>query len=460
MLSFLILGLILISVFWKYKKIVVIGFCILFLVDGIFCYGKTESKILNNELKSLNDKDEGVILTGIILDEPEIKGNSVRLTINKIEIEPHQVYGKILVTARKYPEYQYGDKLKIKGKLITPQVFEGFNYKNYLIKDGIYSVMYYPEIKLEVENQGNILYNFLFSLKDGLKESLNKVISPPQSGIMEALFFGDEENIPQNLKDKFNITGIRHITAVSGMNITIISALILNFLLFLGLNRRQAFYFSVVLIIFYILMIGAPPSAVRAGIMGCLFLTAQHFGRLADAPRLIVFAATFMLLVNPLLLKLDIGFQLSFLSMLGLIYLQPVLLNFFKKIPNIFQLQYTLAATFSAQIFTLPIMIFNFGRMSLVGSIVNVLVVPTIPSITILGFIFAVLGIVFFPLGWLFSLPVWLLLTYITKIVDYFSQFSFASITFENVSWIWLLAFYLILGYLTLKLQEGQKLKI
>ena len=415
--------------------------------------------MLDNEFKNFNDNEE-ISFLGTVSGEPDVRQNTTRLTVDNVEIDSRQVEGKILVVKSKYPEYQYGDELKIKGILKTPETFEGFNYRNYLAKDGVYSIVYYPEIELAKRNQGNILYKFLFLLKNKLKESLNRIMSPPQSGILEALFFGDEENVPDALKEKFNITGIRHITAVSGMNITIISALILNFLLFLGLNRRQAFYFSVFLIIFYILMIGAPSSAVRAGIMGCLFLTAQHFGRLAAMPRLIVFAAAFMLLANPLLLQLDIGFQLSFLSMLGLIFLQPAFLDFFKKIPDYFQLRYSVSAALSAQIFTLPILVYNFGRMSLVSPLVNVLIVPLLSFITVLGFLFSVLGIISMPLGWFFSLPVWLLLTYIIKTVDYFSQFPFASVSFGNVSWIYLAVFYLILGYLTFRLQERQKLKV
>lgn len=458
-LGFLILGLILISVLWNYRIIAVLGFCFIFLAGGICWYQRVEFESKDNKLKDLNDKQEEIILIGIVSEEPDLKENNTKLTVDNIEIGYEEIEGKILITARKYPEYQYGDKLKITGLLKTPATFEDFNYQNYLAKDEIYSVMNWPEIELIGKNEGNILSESLFSLKKKLKESLNRTMSPPQSGVLEALFFGDEENIPQNLKDKFNITGIRHITAVSGMNITIISALILNFLLFLGLNRRQAFYYSLILIFLYILMIGAPASAQRAGIMGCLFLTAQYFGRLAAASRLIIFAATFMLLLNPLLLKLDVGFQLSFLSMLGLVYLQPILSDFFRKIPNIFQLRYTLAATFSAQIFTLPILVFNFGRMSLVGPLINILVIPTLSFITILGFIFSILGIFLRPLGWFLSLPVWLFLTYIIKIVDYFSQFSLAAVTFENVSGVWLMVFYLFLGYIAWRLQEKQKLK-
>lgn len=428
MLSFLILGLVLISVLWKYKKSVIFGFCILFLVLGIWRHQNAELVIANSELRRFNDLNQKITLIGVVYDEPDIKTNTIKLTVKSEQLIANSgqffTEGKFLVTTNRYPEYQYGDKIKIVGYLKTPsEDIEGFNYKNYLAKDEIYSVMDWPKIELIEKNQGNILYKYLFSFKNKLKESVNSVMSPPQSGILEALFFGDEENISKEWKNKFNITGTRHITAVSGMNITIISALILNFLLFLGLWRSQAFYISVILIVFYILMIGAPASAVRAGIMGAIFLIAQHFGRMSAASRAIVFASSFMLFLKPLLLRLDVGFQLSFLATMGLIYLQPIFLNFFKKIPDTFQFRYTLAATVSAQIFTLPILIYNFGRIPITSFLTNILIVPLLPFVTILGFIFSFAGIIFQPLGWVLSWLAWLFLTYIVKIIDLFLEF-------------------------------------
>ena len=465
-LAISILGLIFISVLWRYKKFVVIGFCLLFLVSGIWRHQTFLSKIENSPIKNFLGSE--ITLIGFVDGEPAVKEKSTKLEI-KLET------GKILITTRKYPKYQYGDKLKINGKIEEPQTFEEreedksssspfaiareFNYKDYLLKDGISAVMGFPEIELIGENFGNPIMKSLLSLKNKLKESLNSVMSPPQSALLEALFFGDEENISKEWKEKFNLTGTRHVTAVSGMNITIISALILNFLLFLGLWRQQAFYFSIVLITLYILMIGAPASAIRAGIMGILFLTAQHFGRISTGSRAIVFAATLMLFLNPLLLKLDIGFQLSFLAILGLIYLQPIFLDFFKKIPNFFQLRYTLAATLAAQFFTFPILIYNFGQISLMSPLTNILIVPLLSIITIFGFIFSFLGIIFQPIGQILSWPAWLFLTYILKIIDLSSKILFTNLTFQNVSWIFLLISYLILGLITWRLQEKQKLK-
>jgi len=464
-LGFLILGLILISVFWQYKKLVVIGFCILFLVSGVWRHQVVESRITNNELRKFNDINQTITLIGIVSDEPDIREKSIKLTIKPSQIlaedRPLPISGKILITTNRYPEYQYGDKLKITGKLESPPIFEGFSYKEYLKKEGIFSVMSWPEIEVVDQGFGNPVMKFLFSFKNKFKETARTFISPPEVGILEALIFGDEGNISQEWKVKLNFTGTRHIAAVSGMNITIIASLLLAFALSLGFWRQRAFYFSICLLSLYILMIGAPASAVRAGIMGGLLLTAQHLGRLSVASRAVIFAATAMLALNPLLLRLDVGFQLSFLAILGIIYLQPFINNWFKKIPNpkIFPLRITLSTTIAAQIFTLPILVYNFGYIPLISSITNVLIVPFLAPITVSIFIFGLVGMIFWGLGLILSWPIWLFLTYITKIIDFFSKISWASLKLDNIHWIWLIIFYLILGFLTWRLQEKEKLK-
>ncbi|MDO8424335.1 MAG: ComEC family competence protein, partial [bacterium] len=309
----LILGtfLILVSVFGRYKKITIIGFCLLFLALGAWRQQLAENRV--SEFQSLvQNKGKSVNLVGIVAEEPDMRERSQKLTVKNNE------YGKILLTVKRYPAYQYGDKLEITGSLKAPsEDINGFNYKDYLKKDGIYSVMGFPKVRLMGPGFGNPVMAVLLSFKNKFQERAEGLIPSPQIGFLEALVFGEEGEISQDWKEKLNLTGTRHIAAVSGMNITIISALLLNFLLFLGLWRSQAFYLSVVLIFLYILMIGAPPSAVRAGVMAGLFLTAQHLGRLSAAPRAVVCASALMLGLNPLLLKLDVGFQLSFLATMG-----------------------------------------------------------------------------------------------------------------------------------------------
>ncbi|PIZ89608.1 MAG: hypothetical protein COX89_00590 [Candidatus Nealsonbacteria bacterium CG_4_10_14_0_2_um_filter_37_10] len=468
----LILGILLISVFWRRKTLIVIGFCILFLIAGIWRHQIAELRIMNNELRKFNDLDEKISLIGIVANEPDIRETNVKIMINNIKIvdidvrhqqEQQVVDGKILVTTGKYPKYQYGDKLKITGKLETPtEDINGFNYKDYLKKDGIYSVMNWSKIEvIEREKYTGptpVIYAKILQFKEKLRESIYQNLSPPQSSILGAMILGDKRKLSEDLKTKLNIAGLRHITAISGLHVTILTSILMTILIGLGLWRQQAFWFSIILITLFIIMTGLQPSAIRAGIMGGLFLLGQYLGRMGVSSRSIVLAAALMLVQNPLLLRLDVGFQLSFLAMMGIIYLMPIFQDWFKKIPDSSQLRSILAMTLSAQVFTLPILIYNFGYISFVAPITNVLIIPLLYWIMLFGFVFAFLGIIWQPLGWILSLPVWFLLTYITKIVNISLKLPFAFKTLE-ISWIWLVIFYLILGLITWRLQESQKLR-
>ncbi|MFH1401404.1 MAG: ComEC/Rec2 family competence protein [Parcubacteria group bacterium] len=451
----LIFGLILISIFWKYKNFVMAGFCILFLVFGIWRHQNAEIQISKSRLQIYNDAGETISLIGIVANEPDIRTGSIKLIIDSGQ-------GKILVTTNRYPEYNYGDKLKLTGKLKTPaDDLEGFNYKDYLSKDGTYSEMSWPEIEKVFEKQGNPVYSTILSFKERLRQVIYQNLSPPQSSVLGAVILGDKRQISEDLKSKLNIAGVRHITAISGMHITILAGLLMYCGLALGFWREQVFYFTVILLILYIIMVGAPASAVRAGIMGGIVLFGQKTGRISTSSRALIFVAAAMLFQNPLILKLDIGFQLSFLAVMGIIYLMPLFQNLIFMIPNpgIFPLKNILSMTLAAQIFTLPILIYNFGYFSLAAPLTNILIVPLIPFIMVFGFIFSLVGIFLPVMGWVFSWPSWFLLAYIIKIINFFSMISFAKLELKNIHWLWLASFYLVLVFFIWRWEQNQKLK-
>ena len=441
-LSILTLVIFIISVFQKSQNLLVLGFFVLFFAIGIFRFQNYFSKIQNQEIKNFVEKE--ISIFGIVEDEPKIREKSIVFPV-KTEM------GKILIKARRYPELEYGEKVKITGVLKNPDAKGSFNWKNYLLKDGILVEMNFPEIERTGEKSGNLIKKFSIFLKKKIEEAVKQNLPPLHSALLKSLLFGEEQDLPFEWKEKLNQTGVRHIAAVSGMNITIISSLILSFLLFLGLWRHHAFYLSIFLISFYVLMIGAPSSAIRAAIMGILFLTAQHFGRIASGERSVVFSATLMLLFNPLLLRYDIGFQLSFLAILGIIYFYQFFFEKLRKFPK--TIREGLSSTLSAQIFTFPILIYNFGQISLISPLTNLLILPLLPVITILGFVFSFFGTILQPIGSFLSFPSWFLLSYLLKVVDLFSKIPFSFLALK-VNFLFLLVSYSLLVFLALHLNK------
>lgn len=439
--ALVILGLLFISIFWGRAKLVVIGFCLLFLVLGICRQQLAEDQISRSALLDYNNREEILTFIGLVSAEADIRETNLKLTVSWPEAK-----GQVLVTASRYPEYNYGDKLKITGKLEAPPTdLAGFNYQDYLAKDGIYSVIYYPKIELLDRGQGNFLLTKILSFKNSLRKVINQNLSPPQSALLAAIILGDKRQISPGLGEKLNRAGLRHLTAVSGMHVAVLTVILMNLLLSLGFWPRRSFYLLIVLIFFFIVLTGFQVSALRAGLMAVFFLLAKYLGRPNNSSRAIVLAAVLILTHNPLLLKLDIGFQLSFLALLGIIYLSPLGQRWLAKVPINSQIKNLLIITLSAQIFTLPILVYNFGYFSIVAPLTNLLVVPLLPLLMGLGLLFVLAGTLWGFLGWLFSLPNWLLLTYLVKIIDWFSGLPLAVYSLE-ISWFWLIIFYLILG--------------
>jgi len=304
-------------------------------------------------------------------------------------------------------------------------------------------------------DRGNFVYLKIASFKSRLENSLDSSLSPPHSSILGALMLGEktvsgEDRLSWDLKQKLNKSGTRHITSISGMNIVILANILIGLGLILGLWRGQAFYFALVFIILYIIMVGAPPSAIRAGIMGGIVFFAQKVGRLSQAHRLLIIAATLMLAFNPLLLKFDIGFQLSFLATLGIAKLYPYLrekLSFIPKKFDILEMQSTVSMTIPAIIFTAPILAYNFGQFSIVSIFTNILVVPILGLVLGLGFFAGIAGIIFQPLGQIFFWPVWLFLEYVYKIIDWSSKLPFASMEVAVFPWYLVFLYFALLWW-------------
>lgn len=444
--GFLVLAVSSIAVSFFKKEVAVVGFCLLFLVLGIARFQISEFSLAQDKISKLNDNPEKITLVGQVISEPDVRDNFQKL---KLKIEGTQ--SVVLVTANRYPEYSYLDMIKITGKLKTPGIFEDFNYQEYLLKDGIYSVMDFPKTELVSENPKYAVFTYAYEkvlfFKAKLKDSILINFAPPHSVILEGVILGSDKNMAKDVREKLNGTGLSHLTAVSGSNVLMLSAIMMAFLLALGFWRGQAFYFSLVFIWLYIVIAGFPASGIRAAIMASIFLSAQKFGRQNTSGRVIVLAAAIMLLQNPLLLAYDIGFQLSFLAAMGIIYLKPLIDYCLAIFPKEKFKYWTdiISITISAQVFTLPIIAYNFKNISLVAPLTNLLVIPVVDWIMVFGFLSAALGIFSNALGLIFSLPAWFLLSYFLKIMDIFYQ-PWVTWQVQNVSWIWIAAYYIILS--------------
>jgi competence protein ComEC len=414
-----VIFVILISIGWNSKSARVIGFAGLFLLLGVLRF---QTVVATNNLSPFYGKS--ALVSGTIIEEPDIREDKIYLTLGKIKVDGQAVYDKILVSVYPSHNFSYGDGLEVSGKIQEPAVFEDFNYKNYLSRYGIDAVMYYPNFDVVSQNQGNKLKAKLLEVKHKFTANLTKVLPEPQNALLAGILVGEKRTIPASLSDKFNATGTSHIVAISGYNITIIVWALELILRRFG--KRVSSSVSLIMILGFVILTGATASAIRAAIIGCLALIALNIGRLQNLANAMALTAAIMILINPKILPYDVGFQLSFLALCGLVYLSPHIAWNSKYIP--IWVSKGLTATLAAQIFTLPLLLFNFDRLSLVAPITNVLVLEMVPPTMGLGFAVGALGFVWPALAALLAWPLWILLSYIIEIVQLTAKLPYASI--------------------------------
>jgi competence protein ComEC len=465
-------GIIVFVVNRKNQKAVVASAAVLFLALGIWRANVSLDAARNNLAVEVLGSVEFV---GIVSSDPEIteknqkmkvesrnlsggateynseEKNKERKYISKLVYWCKNLFGndgeKMLITAPIYPEYQYGDELKVSCILQKPENFsENFDYQMYLAKDGIYRVCDKSQITLVAKNRGNKFYSAILAIKNKFEEKLSAIFPEPEGAYFKGLLLGGSKRMPKVLTDTFQRTGTSHTLAVSGYNVTIVAAFLMWLGICLSLWRQQVFSFAVIGIVLFVLMTGAPSSAVRAGIMGTLVIWAMKEGRLANSTNAILFAASAMLLINPLLLRYDAGFQLSFLATIGIVQMSPLLEKFFfrkGRAPKI--IQETAILTMSAIIFVLPIILNSFEKLPLVSPVANLLILPAIPAIMGLGFAAGIAGFVFLPLGKLVGFLPYLMLKIELVVIQWLANLPWASVEVKNFGWKYILTYYLVL---------------
>ena len=275
----------------------------------------------------------------------------------------------------------------------------------------------------------------ILAMKNNIAEKVNLLWPEPHASFMAGLLYGYRGGLGR-LNDLFARTGVTHIVAISGYNITIVATILITVCIHLLIPRQKAFWLVSLGIVLFVLFAGASASVVRAGVMGILVLVARQMGRMSRIGNVLVLTAVIMTLHNPFVLVWDAGFQLSFLSTVGLVYLAPIMLPRFRWMPEVLGLQESVVSTISATVVTLPLILFQFGRLSIVAVIVNVLILWIIPFIMMIGFGAVLASFLFLPIARIISWIAWIGLEYIIQIVTFFAGLPFAAIDIRISFWL------------------------
>jgi len=294
----------------------------------------------------------------------------------------------ILISTYSKEDLFYGDFLSINCDLLEPKNSDGskFNYVKYLQLKNVYSTCNAKILTIDNNKNKINFYYYLLKWKYFLKNRITDIYGTPYDGLIFGILFGGNY-LSKDLSNLFSNAGISHITAVSGYNISIIVSILCFCLLNIGLNRSKIFYFILIFLIVFVLFTGMTASVVRAAIMGICSLLVIKFGRLSNGIVVLFFVGFLMVLLNPLILIYDVGFQLSFLATFGIIFFKPILDKLFIKFPDFLNLKDSLSSTISAFLFTSPIIFINFNSFNLFSIIVNLLVLEYVPLLMLLGII-------------------------------------------------------------------------
>ncbi|MFA6423851.1 MAG: ComEC/Rec2 family competence protein [Candidatus Magasanikbacteria bacterium] len=432
-------------IYWSNKIVRYCLLCGLFFISGGLRFFLSIPSNNDNNISYYNGHTINFVTK--VSQEVVSKENSTQVVVSSEKIQNKNVSGKVLLYLPPYSDLKFGDKISVECLLKKPEGSETFiNYDKYLARNGVWSQCSWPKIlKLYskpswIENIINNFYNF----KQQVQSKVDELWVEPESALMSGLLYGARASFSAEVSNDFSRTGITHIVAISGYNISIIANILMGGLLMIGLNRRRAFWFAIIGIILFVLFTGASASVVRAGIMGVIVLLATQMGRLSRIGNVLVFTAALMLLLNPFVLVWDAGFQLSFLSTIGLIYLAPIInAHFANNIKNkwLASLKENFISTISAIVITLPLILFQFGRLSIVAPLANMIIIWIIPYLMLVGFVSIILSFIFFPLAQLVAWVAYLGLKYVIIMSHTLASWSLASVKF-SVSFVVMIFLY------------------
>ncbi len=315
-----------------------------------------------------SEPDRGSVTTSYVVRVDSIEAGDVRGTGSKVLLAMHQ-----------YAEYLPGDQITVQGKLESPPVFDGFDYRAYLAQRGIAATMFRPKV-LEYDKGDNSAGRWLTEQRLKLDRALQRSLPEPEASLAAGIAYGRDDGLSREMKEQYNRSGLRHLVAVSGSNVVLVVAL--TYVLAIpAIGRRWAWLPAAFTLAAYLAAAGLSPSVLRSGIMAGVLLGGTVIGRPQSGLPALCAAVIGMTALSPGL-ALDAGFQLSATATAGLITLAPWLTHWLvtgsarSRLYVPIWLCQAIALTLAASISTMPIMWVTFGQISLVSPIANVVVEP------------------------------------------------------------------------------------
>lgn len=391
--------------------------------------------------------------TGVVVSEPEDKDNVRRFVFQADNGE------KVLVSLPLYHPVQYGDRVRVRGRLERPGVIENegkerdFDYGKYLAKDDIYHTLSFAEVEVISSGHGHLIRAVLFKIKNNFIEQARGILPEPQASLLMGLIVAGRDALPKDILEDFRRAGVIHIVVLSGFNITLIAEFLRRAFAFLFLKLKWARFSrgpalaSIAGVLLFVIMTGGEATVVRAALMSLTVIGANLFGRSYSAPRALLFAGFLMLLENPKILVFDPSFQLSFLATLGLIYFMEPIKKRLGWVTTWWNMRENLSQTLATQLTVLPLLIYSVGDLSLVSIPANLLIITAVPWTMLVGFVTVLLSYLSSLIAWPLAFATHLLLSWILFVSHALGSINFAVIQVSSF-WLIIVAYALVMVYI------------
>ena len=404
------------------------------------------------------NKNKPVKLTGVVISEPDIRKWQTNLIVKaeKIElpggneIEPPR--SRVLIRIRfQKRDIFYGEKYVFSGALRVPPDGE---FKRYLQRHKIAASMNIGDrkkIQYISEEKGNPLIKGVLKIKKGLINTLKDYISPNYSSLLGGMML-KAGSVSDPIREMFTKIGVVHILAISGLHVGIMSGIFLSMFRLFNIPKRISYSITFVLVIFYALITGLMAPVVRTALMVNIFLLGYIIRRKTNIFITLAAASLLILLWNPYYL-FEVGFQLSFITVLSMVLITPKLEKIFRLRP-IWPVRIFLVSV-AAWLGSLPLVAYYFGYVSWAGPFSNLIVIPLVTLILAGGFILLISILALPFLANFLGIVVNFLLFLLLKIAEIVSSWHFVCSevpVFDlRIVVIYYLAFFLFLYYSELK---------
>ena len=422
-----------------------------FLGLGILLYLKNRKKSLNFLLISLwgiigalyfnysyfprsltpilNLVSEEVEIEGRVATRPELKGKVVNFILEAKKMkkvgyqnkeEEKKVEGRIWISSFSlFRNYDYADLVRVRGRLKRPQnLRENFDWQKYLSYRRVWVEMRVNEVELIRKEKGFLLIEWAYKNKDWMVRVINFILPETHSALLKGIMLGDKKSLPANIQENFLKTGTGHILVVSGLHVGLILFLFLTLFKVLSFPPKLAHILSIPLLGYYAFLTGLRIPVLRATLMAIIVLLSFILDR--ESPPLIIFSLSclIILLFDPLSL-FTISFQLSFITVGGIIYLLPHIEKRLNRLP--FLLRRPLAISLAAQFSVLSLLAFYFNRLPLIGVVSNIIISPLITIILALGLLSLIMSLLTLGGAQIIGFANWVFLTLLLKITHLFT---------------------------------------